>query len=321
MHTARAGLAMICLLVGLSAGAGELTREARGLGEVGLDLYTTHGESEWEIVFVDDVFNYGRSNLKFRDLDGEVYGLHAGVNLGPWFTLAGAYATGDLEGGPVTDSDVLSSAFFAVDNFLFSESKSDVSGDLDLYHIDLRLHMDALPQLAHWPARLYLFIGYQQYDEDLHIRQGLQTVIDEEPVSEPIDGLNSRYDFEWNAYRIGIGGVYSLTDTVTLRLQAAALADIELDGQGYWNLREDFRSSPPSFRHEGEGGSGSDLRAAIGWRPVHALLLEAGFWQIKMEVHDGRERLYLADGSREEIPLSTAETRRTGGFVTATLQF
>lgn len=320
MHVARAGLAMT-LVLGLLARAEGVTRVPRGAGEIGLDAHVTHGESEWEIVFVDDGYNFGRSNLKWRDLDGELYGFHAAANLCAWFTVAGAYASGDLDGGPGTDSDLLTSAYYGLDQFLFSESKSDVSGDVELYHLDLRLHLDALPQLADWPARLYLLLGYQRYDEDLRMRQGVQTVINEEPASEPIENLNSTFDFEWNAYRVGVGGVFSLTDELAFQLQAVAMVGVEFDGAGYWNLRSDLQATPPSFYNEGDGGGGADLRASLAWRPHPAVRLEAGFWQITMDIKDGRQRVYLADGTRVEQPVSTAETRRTGGFATAAWLF
>jgi len=320
MNPMRALLAM-ALLLGLLSRVQAVEREPRGAGEVGVDLFTTHGESEWEVIFLDDEFGFGRSNLKWRDLDGELYGLHGVANLGRWFSVAAAYAEGDLEGGPVTDSDVLSDAFLGVDNYLFSESKSDIAGDVQLYHIDLRLQLEAMEGLAQWPARLYLLAGYQRYDEDIRMRQGVQTVVNEEPVQEPIEGLNSTFDFEWKAYRIGLGGAFGLADTLTLRLQAVALVGVDFEGAGYWNLRDDFRSEAPSFEHEGNGGSGTDLRIVLAWRPLPALLLETGLWQISMDIKDGQERLYLADGSTEELPVSSVETRRTGGFITASLCF
>lgn len=294
---------------------------APGLAEVGVDVSSSRGESGWEIIFYQDFFGEGRSILSWEDLDADVVGVHGVVHLGRWVSVAAAYGEGDIEGGRNTDTDTVSDWLLGLDEFTFSESTADTDGELQTLQGDVRFHLDAFQGFVGWPGMLYLLLGYQSYEENLRDRNGVQTIIDEERVSEPIPGLDATFDFRWEAARLGVGGSFDLTRTLALRAQAAALVGVSYEGEGYWNLREDFRAAPPNFVQEGDDGTGADLRLSLAWRPFEHLLLEAGVWHMRWRVEEGIDRTFFSDGTYADSILVTAESERTGGFLSAALAF
>jgi hypothetical protein len=306
------------MLAGCMAARGETAPDRV---ELGVDVALSRGESDWEIVFFEDLFGEGRSILKWEDLDAATYGLHGIVNLSPWFSLAAAYAEGDIEDARNTDTDTISDIFLGVDDFVFSRSESDTDGELESLQGDIRFHLDQLKEFAGWPGRLYLLVGYQTYDENLRDRNGVQTIIDEEVVEEPFDGLDNTFDFSWSAVRVGAGGTFELTPTLAIRAQGALLLNVEYEGEGYWNLRDEFRATPPNFIQEGDDGNGADLRASLAWRPLPNLLLEGGLWHLRWQVEEGFDRTFFADGTAADSQLVSAESKRTGGFLSASVLF
>lgn len=313
------------VVAGVLAGAWTTARAEPGaapdLVEVGVDVSAGSGASEWEIIFFQDFLGEGRSILDWKDLEAETRGLHGIVNIGRWVSVAAAYAEGDIKGGQATDTDTISDALLGLDNFVFSESEADTDGELTALQGDLRFNLDALPGIGDWPGRLYVLLGYQAYEENLRDRNGVQTVVDEEPYADPIEGLDNTFDFTWNAVRVGAGGSVDLADTLALRAQAAALVNVEYEGEGYWNLREDFRATPPSFIQRGDHGTGADLRISLAWRPLAHLLLEIGVWHMRWQVDEGFDRTFFADGTSADSILVRAESERTGGFVSGSVVF
>ncbi len=320
MKWMQAGVVMAVLTIGWT-GAWAAGTAPRDSVELGADAYVTRGESSWEIIFAQDLFGEGRSILEWEDLDAELYGLHGVVRFGRLISVAAAYAEGDIEGGRNTDTDTISDAFLGLQDFVFSESKADTDGDLESLQGDVRFHLDAIEGFAGWPGQLYVLVGYQTYDENLRDRNGVQTVVNEEAVNEPFDGLENTFDFSWSAVRLGVGGTFELTETLAVRAQAAALLNVEYEGEGYWNLRDDFRDTPPSFIQEGDSGSGADLRASLAWRALPHLLLEAGVWYVSWQVDEGFDRTFFDDGTSAESILDSAESERAGGFLSGAVVF
>lgn len=311
-------LAACCVAV---AGGTSAAEPRRDQVEIGVDVSATRGESEWEILFFQDLLGEGRSILEWEDLDAETYGLHGVIALGRWFSVAAAYAEGDIEDGKNTDTDTISDVLLALDDFVFSESRADTDGELESLQGDLRFHLDALKEFQGWPGSLYLLVGYQSYDENLRDRNGVQTVVDEESVDEPFDGLDNTFDFSWSAVRFGIGGTLEITPSLAIRAQGAALVNVEYEGEGYWNLRDDFRDEPPNFIQEGDSGTGADVRASVAWRALENLLVEAGVWHMRWRVDEGFDRTFFDDGTAADSILVRAESRRTGGFISASVVF
>ena len=293
----------------------------RDIVEVGVDLSVSSGESNWEIIFFQDFLGEGRSILDWKDLEAETRGLHGLVHIGRWVSVAAAYAEGDIKGGRATDTDTISDALLGLNEFVFSESEADTDGELTALQGDLRFNLDALPGIGDWPGQLYVLAGYQTCEENLRDRHGVQTIVDEEPRFDPIAGLDNTFDFAWNAVRVGMGGTVRLSDALEMRAQAAALVNVEYEGEGYWNLREDFRTTPPSFIQRGDHGTGADLRISLAWRPLAHLLLEVGAWHTRWQVDEGFDRTFFADGTSADSILVRAESERSGGFISGSVAF
>lgn len=291
------------------------------LFEAGADAMISGGISEWEILFENTALTEGRSILSWEELDAETYGFHARVGLGRWFSVAGAYAEGDIEGGRNTDTDTYSDFIYGLDTFTFSESEADTDGDVEFYHADLRFHIHPWQVLRSWPGELYLLVGYSRYEENLLDQNGVQTIVNEERVNIPIDGLASTFDFEWEALRVGAGGTLQIVPRVRLKAEAALLVNVKYRGEGFWNLRDDFKPTPPNFIQSGKDGTGLEAQAAVAWKPWEHVEFELGVQGLWYGVEDGVDRLTFADGEVVESELDYAHTGRVGFYLGATVLF
>ncbi len=316
-----------------AAAAGSL---AGGRIRIGAEAAWTRGAGAFDISFrgtdpggilpVSEPVRYtGRSRLEWEGIDALVCRIRGAADLTRAFGIEGSYAWGTIPNGDVTDTDWISAPSVGVNDFVLSESTADAEGDIRSWEINLIYRLDDLTRAWKLPFSCYLLGGYQYYADELSNRGGVQTIIDEESVSIPFSEvgaiLDSTYDFTWKAFRAGGGGEWPIGRAVAIAGRAALLLGVDYRGEGYWNLREDFRAQSPNFVHESTAGWGADGRLALEWRPASALVLRAGYEQLWLRAEAGKDTTYFADGSTGTASLDEVTSSRGGPFAGAEYRF
>jgi len=288
---------------------------------LGVAGWMSMGEGEWEITFEgwDPAFGFvsGRSLLEWKDIDADMIILFGEVGLGPYLSLGGSYGMGDIDDGGNTDGDWLD---LWVGEYQFSESTADTSGDTEMYDINLYFHLKPL-LMKKWKGNLDLFIGYQHYEDDLTDVNGVQTIIDEVPVEIPFDGLESTYLFQWDAARAGVRVEVPLAKLISVQAEAAVLFAGTFDGEGYWNLRDDFKPTPPNFTQEADMGLGTDAKVTVSIHPVKHVSVDVGYRYFMLHGEDGTDTTYFSDGTSESTDLTYVDSVRHGLFGSVTVRF
>lgn len=266
--------------------------------EAGLQVWFSRGQSEFEIEF-GGIFLNGRSKLTWEDLDAAVLIFHAEGALSDRLRVGGRIGTGELDDGQNTDEDWLWDT-------KFSESTADTDGDVTLGDINLYYRLTE-PGSKEF-LQLDGFVGYSYYEDDLNDQNLVQVVPDEGPYP----GLDSTFKFEWHAAKVGVRTLADLSSNITLKVTAAALYLIRYDGEGYWNLRDDFRRESPNFTQKSEDGMGVEGAIATVIRLTENLSLELGYWLYYIGSDEGEDVIYFADGTKGYTEITNVESFRHG---------
>src|SRR3990172_2555495 len=228
----------------------------------GFQEWFTSGEASWQISFP---ISGGRteSELNFKHIDSPITILRGGGNLDSEWSFNASVGFGSISGGRGTDTD--RDLPYTGGVIVWSESKQDISGDVRFLEINL----------AHWErvernpkAPWGIGVGFLHYEDRLTITNGVQTV----PVYSPFPGLNSTYDFYWNALKISALHERPLDENISFSAALSLYPYVNYYGEGYWNLRTiygstynpyPFRSDGPSFTHKTTWGYGFDANLGI----------------------------------------------------------
>lgn len=290
---------------------------------IGMEGWLSTGESSWDIRFVDfdpDLgFIPGRSKLEWEDLDSMMLRVHGTYEISSQFTASISYGFGDINDGRNTDTDWYS--INRPNDYVFSQSQADTDGSIRYIDINLAMRLDEVLPLERLGGRWELLAGYLFYQEDLRDQNGVQTILFEEPVNQPFGGLNSTFLFEWNAFRLGGRVATDLSDKLSVSASANLLLAVDFSGEGYWNLRSDFRSQDPNFVQSATGGYGTEWRVAAAYEVIPDIFIDAGYWALSLRGTDGIDTTYFADGAAASVPLDSVESERSGFFLGVTGRF
>lgn len=246
------------------------------LGEPGdldlkLDYWMADGKQIWSAAHygyrVSELEWWGPAN--FLVLTGEYRFLDR-------WSVDASYGTADFEGWDQTDTDWWPPIPFAP---LVSKSHSDSEGDASFWMVDLYYRF-----LGGEKGYLDAFLGYQ-FNKNSFRDTNLVSII---PPSGPYPGLNSTYEIEYQAVRLGLRGETPLTSNPewTLEGSVAYLPWVEAEGKGYWNLRD------MKFTQSGGEGDGIDTYVAVNYRPHRCpnLTLELGYRYMELKTSGGISR-------------------------------
>jgi hypothetical protein len=287
--------------------------------DIGLGYLFYKSNSSWTISFPDQ-YGRGRSVLDFNDVSGGMPILNLDINHPNSFvSLSLQYGSGQNLAGDGKDSDYLN-------NGLYYQSRFDVSGGRAFWIADIQTTFSFSP-----PCRWVIkpFIGWEHFEEKLKMTDGFWTIYEGWGDSTPIFGLNSSYDFNWNALRMGVKGEMDFgtprqsgINPFRLKTHLALFPYIQYEGRGVWNLRDDFRQDP-SFVHKADnfGLLGLDGLVSFVYRPLKALEFEAGGRISYFYVQDGTDTTYFSDNSVVEVTLDEAKTFQAGLFFKITGRF
>jgi hypothetical protein len=221
--------------------------------------------------------------------------------------------------GDGTDSDYLSSG-------LFQRSRFDLSEETTFWTADIQttFAFTSQPRWAFMP-----FIGWQHYQENITMTNGRWTTISGRDTDTPFAGLDSRYDFNWDALRVGIKGEALLVKThqsginpLRLKTHLAILPYMHYKGRGVWNLRDDLKKDP-SFSHEADnfGFLGMDGAISLVYQPLKYLEIEGGGRISYYYVQDGTDTTYFSNNTVADVTLDEAKALQIGFFLKVTGRF
>ena len=285
--------------------------------DVGVETSFTTGESSWRISFVEFIpgtgLLAGSSKLAWEEMDAAMLRFHGTYRITPRFRASISYGQGDISGGKNTDTDWFS--LEQPNDYIFSESIADSDGRIRYIDAQLALRLNEIRDMSRIGGVWDISAGYLFYQEDLRLRNGIQTILFEEAMNEPFDGLNSKFLFEWHAFRLGLNVEVPLARRFRVKAGAAGLVGVDFRGEGYWNLRTDFRDESPNFVQRASGGYGAEFRMSGVFDFNEALYAEFGMWSITMRARNGTDKTYFADGAVGTTTLDNVESTRSGFFV------
>lgn len=287
-HGQRLRAAAAIGIAGLIAACPAAT-SARGLSHFEFSLGVDYrlGEFDWNIAGDANGANPNiLSELSWVDLEIPQVTASMSAHFGDHVVLRADGAYGRIINGKNQDSD------YAGDNrtLEFSRSNNAGRGDTDDTSLALGYRFVVFDEAAGRYAHITPLAGYSLHHQNLKIKNGVQTI----PATEPLPGLNSTYDAEWQGPWLG----------VNMRLEAdertALLVDLAYHWADYaaeanWNLRDDL-AHPVSYRHDSQG---QGVIAALGITHVlrrhWAVLvrLESQHWS----ADPGTDIVYLVDAT------------------------
>ncbi len=281
--------------------------------EIGWGAYFSRGWSSWQISF-PTTQGTGRSALDFKDLDSVLS--YASLVLSHPRSLVGVTAvvgSGSGGRGSGRDSDYLFGG-------LTYDALMDVSTDTTFWSADLQTTISSASATLWY---LKPFVGWQQYRENLKLANGRWTTLLGVPADQPILGLDSRYDFNWEALRLGLSGGIDFIriprpwlQQVGIKAAFTLFPYIHYHGEGRWNLRADLKQDP-SFAHQAEatGWGGGEALLGVIYRPWIHFELEGGARYFLFQAKNGTGVGYVSDGTTTVSRLDEAKSERAGFYL------
>lgn len=291
------------------------------------------GKADWKISGLMDPAGSGpemfESVLDFKNLDAPLLLLSVEWDVCKLFSVNFQYGWNDVRDGNLVDRDFVLDPEFGPQRTLFSESRARAAGTAELMDGNLDFH--AL-ESRDGDLGLDLVLGYLRYEDRLHISNGLQTVSDvsiagmpiggrtEDPPLE-IAGLNSFYNFRWQAPKVGFKARYGILKKLSALGNFGFFPWIDYRGAAFWNLRPEFKSTPPNFTHKARGGKGFDIQVSLLYRALENFSLELGYRFFEMRSGRGKDITLIEDGSRDVSDLKEVRMARRGPVAKAVFVF
>jgi len=282
-------------------------------------LWYTTGEAEWtetggsgDGAFIDSY----RSLLEYNKLDAPMFLVEGEAAITERIRVGARYATGSMDDAEGADNDWLDGPGLGRE-FFVSRSENDLDGDTQLIELEL---LYRLPQQQKEGLTLDVFGTIGRYTDEFTSSNGRQTLVDETPVNETFAGLGSTYDFEWTTLTIGLKGDWqSPTSGWNVEGRLGVMPWVDYEGEAFWNLRTDFKRTPPNFVHEADGGFGFEGRVGVGydWDRFNGKI---GYWYRSLDVDGGVSETFFVDGSSGFANLE-AKSVRHGIYGTVGFEF
>lgn len=142
----------------------------------------------------------------------------------------------------------------------------------------------------------------------------------------PLSGLNSTYDFTWDALKAGITREAFLTKQLRYGGVFSVYPLVKYRGKGFWNLRmgndpTDFRIETPSFTHVASSGYGYEAALGLAYDLSDKISLSAGYRYLHFYSSDGTDTTFFADGSTAASNLDWVSVTRQGAYAGMLFRF
>lgn len=237
------------------------------------------------------------SELQFEDIESIGYGINLAhlhkLNENLALYLEIDYSDSSIDSGNVQDSD-----YFGNNRTNeFSRSTADVDDDsVNRLSIGAGLKTRWFNTKGHYFTG---FVGFQQHDMNYTMTNGVQH-IPEEFSREPIEGLNSTYDSEYESWfiRLGTEHVFSW-GTIGFSFEHH---DLQFSADADWSLRDDF-AHPKSFAHKGNG-YGNVYTFAYTYPIKSNCDIYVNFTRREYSISNGYDQTFFSDGNSTVVRLN-----------------
>lgn len=203
--------------------------------------------------------------------------------------------------GEHEDSDWLT--IFSSDKW--SCSKSDAEGDVTTWNINGYLRMIEKPEDKGY---LDISLGYLYYQDDIeHLKNSRFVIYNWRVISEYIEGHDSQDRYTFDGIRLGLRGKIRLHDRVAIKASGGICPWLNVEDNGYWNLREmdiDCKAD----------GTAVDLNLSIEFKITKYLFVEAGYKYISLDSDKGDDTRTWSSGTKITFEDAFEAEARRGGF-------
>lgn len=242
------------------------------------------------------------SELDWRDISSNIIATELRYSDSTHLYFRGNFQIGVIYEGSMRDSDYLGD-----DRTMeFSRSKSDTE-DGSLYDLSGAVGYRFDVPFGTSPVRLHLvpLVGYTYNSQEFDITHGRQILADYGFAMEvgEFSGHHSSYDTLWKGPWLGVDVELRLGERHTLTGSFGHYW-FDYEGQGNWNLREDF-AHPVSFRHDADG---EGTRFSFGYRlNFHKdWYVSLSYSRVDISTDRGHDTTYFSDGSEVDVPFNGA---------------
>ena len=238
-----------------------------------VDYWLARGYLNWTIVGYDyDWFSRFRSELDW-DVNSNMIVFHGKVRPVSWFAFNASYGTGAVQQGICTDTDWLLDYSTSIP---WMQTKNASSGSSYFYNCNLSFRL-----LGNNSAIGFLdtFAGYERASINMVNTDPLSYIYYYWTYYGGLDtypGLNSTYDIFWRGFRVGIRGQLQPVSFLGLTGTIAYSPSLNIQGEGFWNLRTDVDPSGWRFYDYGTGYSW-EYGLGLKINPIEYLSVEVGY--------------------------------------------
>jgi len=293
-----------------------------------LSEWVSGSDSWWEIS--DTVSSVSpphswKSRLDFNNNDSDITMIDGTFRYDQRVDVKLSYGSGKISKGSVRDRDWITVPSGNDYDRLVSESRESGGGDASIFEAGADILLTSLKK----PVKLYLYLGYFYYEDNIKISNGIQTVTDNTyydssdpywefwgfyPVGTSYPALDSRYDFSWELLKLGLNGELKKS-RLTLEAGGYYLHLYSYRGDGLWNLR------PLTFTHESNDGYGLEAFLKASYDVAASVRVSLGYRYFLLKANNGLDTKYFADGAAVTTPLDAVESTREGPFVSLEMLF
>jgi hypothetical protein len=172
---------------------------------------------------------------------------------------------------------------------------------------------------------LDVLLGYSWYDDRFRMKNLVQLTSTGDIISTPppgyYPGLDSTFHFHWEGFKIGMREDTGMSEHLRATGLFAFSPFMSYRGDGYWNLRSDFRPAPPSFTQSASGALFEGKFSMI-YDPFRYFSVEAGYMIVYFRTNPGGQMTaYLSDGTSVTQDLDSAWSERKGFLLNLALKF
>lgn len=274
-----------------------------------LKYWLVRGYLNWTVAgYTDDPYFPGwltrfRSKLDW-DVNTNMIVFDGEVRPISWFSIDATYGTGAVQRGISTDTDWLLDYSSSIP---WIQTESPSSGNSHFYNFNVNFRpLGANSELG----SLDIFAGYGSTFINMLMTDPLSYIYYEWIYLGGYDtypGLNSTYDIDCKGFRIGIKGEIRPVSLLALTGSITYSPRLDIQGEGFWNLRTDIDPGGWRFYQSGRGNS-LEYNLGISIIPLEYLSVELGY----------KAQLFKVTESED---WKSCEVKQSGFFARGMLKF
>jgi opacity protein-like surface antigen len=253
------------------------------------------------------------SRLTFSGLTGHAGELYGRLDHSVGFFLKGYAGLGALVSGNLQDED-----FPPFLNPYSSTNSDQRSGNLGYLTADFGWAFWNTPVV-----KVGAFVGYHYYSERMNAYGCTQTAGNPQICVPAIPNsvLGITEESKWNAVRVGINGVWKITDRFTLTGDAAWVPFARLDANDFHWLRIGTSFNGPT--PEDGKANGVQIEAVLSYNVTREFSVGIGgrYWVLQTKDNDATAHFEQSALGNALPQALTFKTERYGGFVQASYIF